>query len=140
VAVFFHSADFHNLHQETSMDDERIWEFEKSLWSADSAEYHHKISRDAIMVVPQHPFVLAGPDVADSMAQTPRWDSVVFSETKVARPDGPNGGLIVIAYKAEVSRGDIAYTAYCTSTLLREGEDDWVVVQHQQTPLPATGG
>jgi len=140
MAASYHSPDSHNLHQETPMNDERIWKFEKSLWSADSAEYHHKISHDAIMVVPQDPFVLAGSNVADSMAQTPRWDSVVFSETKVARPDGPKGGLIVIAYKAEVSRGDITYTAYCTSTLLREGEDDWVVVQHQQTPPPATGG
>ncbi len=116
------------------MNDARIWKFEKSLWTADDDEYRHKIAPDGIMVVPQHPFVLAGHNVADAMAQTPRWDSVEFSETKVARPEGPNGGLIVIAYKAEAKRGDNSYTAYCTSTLLREGEDDWVVVQHQQTP------
>jgi len=122
------------------MTDERIWNFERSLWTADSDEYRHTIARDGIMVVPQKPFVLAGHKAAEAMAQTPRWDSVEFSETKVARPQGPDGGLIVIAYKAEAKRGLIGYTAYCTSTLLREGEDDWVVVQHQQTlPLSSTG-
>ncbi len=122
------------------MNDERIWSFEKSLWTAEKEEYCHKIARDGIMVVPQEPFVLAGHHAADAMAQTPRWDSVEFSETKVARPQGRDGGLIVIAYKAEAKRGFLGYTAYCTSTLLREGEDDWVVVQHQQTlPLSSTG-
>jgi len=119
------------------MNDERIWSFEKSLWSASQDEYRHKIARDGILVVPQDPFVLAGHKAADAMAQTPHWDSVEFTETKVARPDGPNGGLIVIAYKADAKRGTMSYSAYCTSTLLREGEDDWVVVQHQQTPAPS---
>ncbi len=116
------------------MNDQRIWDFERSLWTASKDEYRHKIASDAILVVPEKPFILAGRDAADAMAQTPRWDSVEFSETKVARPDGPNGGLIVAAYKAEATRGEHQYTAYCTSTLLREGEEDWVVVQHQQTP------
>lgn len=116
------------------MNDDRIWNFEKSLWTAENEEYRHKIARDGILVVPDEPFVVAGHKAADMMADTPRWDSVEFSETKVARPDGPKGGLIVIAYKAQAKRGEQAYEAYCTSTLLREGEDDWVVVQHQQTP------
>ncbi len=116
------------------MNDERIWKFEKSLWTADKGEYRHKIARDGVMVVPNAPFVMAGHEAADAMAKTPRWDEVAFSETKVARPDGPEGGLIVIAYKAEAKRGEESYSAYCTSTLLREGEEDWVVVQHQQTP------
>jgi len=90
------------------------------------------------MVVPNDPFVMTGHAAADAMANTPRWDSVEFSETKVARPDGPEGGLIVVAYKVDAKRGDEGYTAYCTSTLLREGEEDWVVIQHQQTP-PLTG-
>ena len=122
------------------MNDDRIWDFEKSLWTADNEEYRHKIARDGIMVVPNDPFVLAGHDAADAMAKTPRWDEVEFSETKVSRPDGPKGGLIVVAYKANAKRGDEAYSAYCTSTLLREGEEDWVVVQHQQTPPLAAKG
>ncbi len=121
------------------MNDERIWNYERSLWTADSDEYRHKISPDAIMVVPAEPYVMAGDNAADAMAKTPRWDTVAFSEKKVARPEGPTGGLIVIAYKAEAKRGDTAYAAYCTSTLLREGDHDWVVVQHQQTtPLMST--
>ncbi len=116
------------------MNDQRIWDFEKSLWTASKEEYRHKIASDGILVVPEKPFILEGRNAADAMAETPLWDSVEFSETKVARPDGPDGGLIVIAYKAEAKRGNNEYIAYCTSTLLREGEDDWVVVQHQQTP------
>ncbi len=122
------------------MTDERIWNFERSLWTADNDEYRRTIARDGIMVVPQEPFVLAGHKAAEAMAQTPRWDSVEFSETKVARPEGRNGGLIVIAYKAEAKLGSTGYTAYCTSTLLREGEDDWVVIQHQQTLPPSSHG
>ncbi len=120
------------------MNDERIWNFEKSLWTADQDEYRHKISDDGIMVVPADPFVLQGRAAADAMAETPRWESVEFSEKKVSRPDGPEGGLIVIAYKADARRGDMTYCAYCTSTLLRDGEQDWVVVQHQQTPGPVS--
>ncbi len=116
------------------MNDERIWNYEESLWTANSDEYHHKIADDAIMVVPAEPFVMKGNKAADAMAQTPRWETVEFSEKRVSRPQGPSGGLIVIAYKAEAKRGDVSYSAYCTSTLLREGEHDWVVVQHQQTP------
>ena len=116
------------------MNDERIWNFEKSLWTAGSDEYRHKIARDGILVVPNDPFILAGHKAADAMANTPQWDNVIFSETKVVRPDGPQGGLIVIAYKAKATRGDESYEAWCTSTLLRKGNDDWVVVQHQQTP------
>jgi hypothetical protein len=119
------------------MNDERIWRFEKSLWTAGADDYRHRIADDGVMVVPERPFVMDGREAAQSMADTPRWESVEFSEQKVSRPDGPDGGLIVIAYKAEARKGDRAYSAYCTSTLLRQGEQDWVVVQHQQT-LPPT--
>jgi hypothetical protein len=123
---------------ETAMNDERIWEFERSLWTAYAEQYDHTISDDALMVVPAKPYVLHGRQAADAMAETPRWESVEFAEQRVARPDGPDGGLIVIAYRADAMRGDIVYTAYCTSTLRREGAHDWVVLQHQQTP-PLTG-
>ncbi|MGB7408748.1 MAG: hypothetical protein WA908_09590, partial [Pontixanthobacter sp.] len=56
--------------------------------------------------------------------------------TRVERPEE---GLIVIAYRAQAKRGQgdstESYDALCTSTLRRIGEEDWEVVQHQQTPL-----
>ena len=119
------------------MQDEQIWDYERDLWTGDS--YHEKIARDALMVVPMEPFLLVGQAAADAMAETPRWDEVRFSEQKIARPDGPEGGLIVIAYRADARRDDNSYMAWCSSTLLRRAHDEWVIVEHQQT-LPAGTG
>ena len=122
------------------MNDERIWNFEESLWTASDAEYREKIARDGIMVVPNEPFILAGHEAADAMGKTPRWNSVSFSQTKVARPEGPKGGLIVIAYKVDAKRDDEEYTAYCSSVYQRLEHEEWVVIQHQQTPPPISKG
>jgi len=120
------------------MNDERIWNFEESLWTADAEHYRESIADDALMVVPQPPYAMSGKDAADAMAGTPRWDSVEFSDTKVSRPEGDKGGLIVIAYKAEAARGDEKYAAWCSSTYQRLEHENWVVIQHQQTP-PVAG-
>jgi hypothetical protein len=42
--------------------------------------------------------------------------------------------LIVVAYHAKAVKGDETYEAHCTSTYRRRSHDDWLVVQHQQTP------
>jgi hypothetical protein len=57
---------------------------------------------------------------------------VTFHDQQVERHQE---GLIAIAYRAKATRGDQSYHAICTSTLLRKGEGDWEVIQHQQTPL-----
>ena len=125
------------------MNDDRIWSFEESLWTASDEHYHESIARDGVMVVPEEPFVLSGKEAADAMAKTPRWDEAKFSEKKVSRPDGDQGGLIVIAYRMDAKKTGAdgeEYTAYCTSTYQRLGHEDWVVIQHQQTvPLVAKG-
>ena len=43
----------------------------------------------------------------------------------------------MIGYRAEARRGEERYVAYCTSTYQRVGEQDWRVIQHQQT-VPVT--
>lgn len=116
------------------MDDARVWNFEESLWKASPNEYRADISSHGLLVVPEDPFVMTGKQAADAMADTPRWDEVAFSKKQVSRPDGDEGGLIVIAYRADAKRGDEDYSAWCSSTYLRRGHEDWVVVQHQQTP------
>ena len=114
------------------MDDARIWEFETSLWTADADTYREAIDEHCLMVVPAAPFVLGGEDAVASVQDTPRWTTVEITDRQVARPQE---GLIVVAYKAEASRGDgKAYTAYCTSTYRRLEHEVWRVVQHQQTP------
>jgi hypothetical protein len=119
------------------MDDARVWAFEESLWKADFEHYRESIDKECMMVVPQPPFVLVGYDAIEAVANTPRWTEVAFSDCHVARPQE---GLIVIAYAVDAARADTdPYQAHCTSTYRRLGHDQWVVVQHQQTPKLAIG-
>nr|WP_295374823.1 DUF4440 domain-containing protein [uncultured Sphingosinicella sp.] len=114
------------------MEDQRVWAFEESLWTASAEHYQEAIDQGCLMVVPAPPYVLEGQQAIDAVKDTPRWSKVAFSEQKVSRPEE---GLIVIAYKAEAQKeGASPYTAHCTSVYRRLGHDDWKVVQHQQTP------
>ena len=40
------------------MDDNRIWEFEESLWTGDAEHYRALIDDECVMVLPEQPFVL----------------------------------------------------------------------------------
>ena len=113
------------------MDDDRVWTFEESLWTADLEHYRESIDDACLMVVPQPPYVLSGEQAIAAVADTPRWDEVTLTARQVSRPQE---GLIVVAYHARASRGEQAYEAHCTSTYRRLGHEQWVVVQHQQTP------
>ena len=92
---------------------------------------------DALMVLPRPPYVFARGEAVDAVSNTPKWDSVDFSNRQVMRPQE---GLIVIAYRARASKGDEAYEAHCTTTLRRLAHGEWQVVQHQQTPPLTSGG
>ena len=119
------------------MDDARVWAFEESLWKADFEHYRESIDKECMMVVPQPPFVLVGYNAIEAVADTPRWTEVAFSDCHIARPQE---GLIVIAYAVDAARADTdPYQAHCTSTYRRLGHDQWVVIQHQQTPKLAIG-
>ena len=114
------------------MDDTRVWAFEKDLWSGEAETYHDRIADDCQMVVPARPYLLTGSEAVDAMTATPRWSEVAFEGGRISRPQE---GVIVIAYTAQARRdGGEPYVAHCTSTYLRRGHEDWVVVQHQQTP------
>lgn len=113
------------------MEDDRVWAFEESLWTADAEHYRESIDESALMVVPQPPYVLESQAAVAAVSQTPRWESVSFSDGRIVRPQE---GLIVIAYGVEATKGDERYVAHCTSTYRRLEHDVWRVVQHQQTP------
>jgi hypothetical protein len=115
-----------------TVDDQRVWAFENSLWTGSAEHYRELIDQDCVMVVPNPPFVLQGDDAIEAVAKTPRWDEAEFSDGHIVRPQE---GLIVVAYHARASRGDgEIYEANCTSTYRRLAHDEWRVVQHQQTP------
>ncbi|QCB43929.1 DUF4440 domain-containing protein [Sphingomonas sp. PAMC26645] len=113
------------------MDDQRVWEFEGSLWDASDEHYQDRIDEEIVMVLPRPPYVFQGQEAKDAVKATPDWDTVELSDRRVSRPQE---GLIVVAYTARCASGDEKYEALCTSTLRMRGNDDWLVVQHQQTP------
>jgi hypothetical protein len=118
--------------KEIVMEDNRVWDFEESLWTGDAEHYRTLIDDECVMVLPEHPFVVTGRQAIEAVADTPRWSRVTFSEKQIMRPQE---GLIAIAYKAE-AEGDASagYVAYCTTTIRRLAHEEWRVVQHQQTP------
>jgi hypothetical protein len=114
------------------MDDARVWSFERDLWIGDAALYDEAIDKRCLMVVPAPPFVMTGQQAIDAVKATPRWSEVELADRRIARPQE---GLIVVAYRARASKeGTSAYEAHCTSTYRRLGPEQWLVVQHQQTP------
>ena len=120
------------------MDDDRIWSFEESLWTADAEHYRESIDEECLMVVPAAPFIMSGRQAIDAVSRTPRWSKIELTERQVARPQE---GLSVIAYKALAERPDVApYQAHCTSVYRRLAHEEWRVVQHQQTPPLAANG
>ena len=119
------------------MDDQRVWAFEESLWTATPEHYQKSIDEAYLLVVPTHPHVLGGQQAIDAVKNTPRWSEVTFSEQKVTRPQE---GLIVIAYRVDAAKEGETYRAYCSSVYRRLEHDNWKVVQHQQTPPLTAGG
>jgi hypothetical protein len=115
------------------MDDDRVWNFEESLWTGDAQHYRELVDDECLMVLLVPPFVFGGSEAIEAVAATPRWTSASFSEQRISRPEE---GLIVVAYHIEVSREDEKFAAYCTSTYRRRAHDDWQVVQHQQSLPP----
>jgi hypothetical protein len=113
------------------VDDDRVWSFEKSLWTCDAEHYRELVDEECLMVLPQPPFVLGGTQAIDAVSSTPRWADIDISDQRISRPQE---GLIVIAYHAKASRDGDTYEAHCTSTYRRLEHEVWRVVQHQQTP------
>lgn len=84
------------------MNEDRIWEFETELWTGSAEAYDRKVADDCVMALPTDPWLLDGAAARKAVKETPRWDTVEFSDTHVAKPEH---GLIVIAYRAKASRG-----------------------------------
>ena len=114
------------------MNDERIWEFERELWTGPAEVYDRKVADCVVMALPAQPYLFDAEAARAAVKDTPRWDEAEFAEQVVERPEE---GLICIAYRMKARRGDETYHALCTSTLRRVAHEEWVVVQHQQTPL-----
>jgi hypothetical protein len=115
------------------MDDDRIIEFERALWIGDGDVYRRCVSDNCLMVLPVQPFLLRGDAAIQAVDQTPRWSEVDISDLQINRAQE---GLIVIAYRADTSRDEERFAAYCTSTYQRVAGSEWRVIQHQETVEP----
>jgi hypothetical protein len=113
------------------MEDEEALGMERVFWTSDADHCRRAIDPSCIMAFPAPTGIMSGPEIVRSLADTPRWSSVVMTETHFARP-APD--LLVLAYRAEGRRDGLPpYRAYCTSTYRLSGRR-WLLVQHQQTP------
>jgi hypothetical protein len=119
------------------MDDDRIWQFEESLWLGDADTYRTLIDDECVMALPAAPHVFDAKAAIEAVANTPRWSEVRFTDRRIQRPQE---GLIVIAYQAVARRDGEEYKAFSTTTIRRRAHEDWLVVQHSQLPPPVAGG
>ena len=53
------------------MDDQRVWEFEGSLWDASDEHYQNRIDEEIVMVLPRPPYVFQGQDAKDAEQPPP---------------------------------------------------------------------
>lgn len=119
------------------MDDDRVWDFEESLWHATEGRYHERVDPECIMALSHEPYVFAGQAAIDAVSGTPAWDEVTFEDRSVSRPEE---GMIVVGYRVRAAKGDTEFRAACTSVYRRRGHEDWTVVQHAQVVPQATEG
>lgn len=109
--------------------DEEIWTLERKLWLDGPDVYDRSMDQACVMAFPGMG-VMKATEVIESLKQAPRWASVQFEQQMIGRA---GDDVIVLAYHAKGEReGNKHYTCWCTSTYRRH-ENDWVLVQHQQT-------
>jgi len=111
------------------MDDDRLWNFEESLWRASEERYHEQVDPDCIMALSHAPYLLSGKAAVEAVSGTPDWDAVTFSDKTISRPEE---GLIVVGYRVKAEKDEKCFTAACTSVYRRKEHEDWSVVQHAQ--------
>ena len=117
------------------MEDERVWHHERQLWTGSVEDFARAIDETSLMVIPAPPFVLAGDEIVQALAKGTRFSKLGIAHGRITRPQE---GLILVAYKAAADgHGEPQYLALCTTSWRRIAHDDWLIVQHQQTPTAA---
>ena len=124
------------LKEAGTVDDDRVWAFERDLWIGSPELYANAIDDECLMVLARPPFILSGGEAIDAVSATPRWTEVEFSQQRISRPQE---GLLVAAYSVRAAKPDSEdFQAHCTTTYRRLAHEEWRVVQHQQAAAPVT--
>jgi len=114
------------------MNEDAAWSQEERFWLGSADDNEAVLSPECVMAFASPVGILRGAAIVESLRSAPRWASVDMSERVIGRPDQ---ATLVLAYRAGGTReGADPYRAYCTSTYRRIGTE-WLLVQHQQTPL-----
>jgi hypothetical protein len=119
--------------QNDSSNEGALWEMERGFWLNDAAYYTTFLAPDCIMVFPEPPGVLVGNEITAALEQAPRWETIEMENGSLVELDTR---VTVPTYRAIAQRdGDPPYRALCSSIYTRTNSQ-WLLVHHQQTPLP----
>ncbi|MCV0397118.1 MAG: nuclear transport factor 2 family protein [Rhizobiaceae bacterium] len=107
------------------------WRSEERLWLEGAGAYEELLHPECVMVFMEPVGIMTGQAIPESLAGAPRWDGVEM-EARTRVDGGPD--VVVLAYRAKATRRGETYQALCSSTYVRS-DGNWVILQHQQTPL-----
>lgn len=110
---------------------EDLWALEERCWNGPLRDFLDRLEDCSIMVTPERG-ILRGAALRDAMTHAPRWDSVTLSD----RVHCMVGDVCTLAYTIRVLRGADARMMQCSSAW-RQRDGKWIILLHQQAPLPA---
>lgn len=113
------------------MDMQELWNCERRLWLEGAGAHDELLHPHAIMTFPPPAGMMQAAAIVESLRGTPPWTAVEMTERASS---GNLGGIVIIAYRAEGRGPEKSYSAYCSSTYVRQDES-WRIIQHQQTPI-----
>ncbi|MGD9711004.1 MAG: nuclear transport factor 2 family protein [Thermomicrobiales bacterium] len=114
---------------------ETLLAIERRFWDAppNTAVYQEAFADAGLMVLPMEDGILDKSQVIESVRLSSAWTSYELSNVQLLHM---SAGCEALIYQARAERsGQVAYRALITS-IYRETEERWIMVFHQQTPMP----
>ena len=81
--------------------DDDSWRMETLFWTGGEEHYRTTLDPDCVMAFPAPAGIVAGPQIIESLKETPRWFAVAMGEKRVSRP---SPDLLVLGYHVEARR------------------------------------
>lgn len=107
-----------------------LWTLEERLWLEGAAGHRALMHPDCVMAFPGAG-ILRGAAILKGLEGAAPWRRVTLS----AQAETRHPGIAVLAYRAEAWRdGAEPWRALCTS-VWRQGDSGWQLIQHQQSPV-----
>lgn len=110
---------------------EELLRIERELAGGDGSTYERHLHESALVVIPGE--TLDKPATVAAMDASVGWDEFSFGEETLL-PLGEASALL--NYRFRGRRGATRYEAFLSSAYVGDGEGEWKLVFHQQTPVP----